>query len=63
MSLDESMLCKPITTKEENMARESKHRKDQRKKPSLTLKERRARKQEKKQHKVEHFIENPNLIE
>lgn len=45
------------------MARESKHRKDQKKKPTLSLKERRAKKHEKKQHKDEHFIENPHINE
>ena len=38
------------------MAKESKHRKDERKKPQLTLKERRAKKLEKKQHKHEHHV-------
>ncbi len=36
------------------MSREVKHRKDQRKKPTMSLKERRAKKHEKKQHKTEH---------
>ncbi len=36
------------------MAKESKHRKDERKKPSMTLKEKRAKKWEKKHHRVEH---------
>ena len=39
------------------MAKESKHRKDERKKPQLTLKERRAKKHEKKERKQEHFID------
>lgn len=39
------------------MAKESKHRKDVPKKASLTLKEKRARKHEKKQHKQEHQVE------
>lgn len=39
------------------MAKESKHRKDIRKKPALTLKEKRARKHEKKLHKSEHHID------
>lgn len=39
------------------MSKESKHRKEDRKKPQLTLKERRARKQEKKHHKNEHQID------
>jgi hypothetical protein len=44
------------------MARESKHRKDQRKKPTMSLKERRAKKHEKKHHKPEHAI-GENIIE
>ncbi len=39
------------------MARETKHRKDQKKKPTMTLKERRAKKHEKKQHRFEHQID------
>lgn len=35
------------------MSKESKQRRDERKKPTMTLKERRAKKQEKRQHKVE----------
>ena len=38
------------------MAKESKHRKDERKKPTMTLKERRAKKQDKKLHKQEHQL-------
>jgi len=38
------------------MSKESKHRRDARKKPSMTLKERRAKKQEKRQHRQEHGI-------
>ncbi len=38
------------------MAKESKHRKDVRKKPTMTLKERRAKKHDKKHHKEEHEI-------
>jgi hypothetical protein len=45
------------------MVRESKHRKDQRKKPLLSLKERRAKKHEKNQHKTAHHIEDQHLIE
>lgn len=42
------------------MSKESKHRKDVRKKPTMTLKERRAKKHEKHQPKPEHLIdENP----
>ena len=44
------------------MARETKHRKDQKKKPTLTLKERRAKKHEKKQHRFEHQIDE-SIIE
>lgn len=39
------------------MAKESKHRKDERKKPSMTLKERRAKKHEKRLHKPEHRVD------
>lgn len=39
------------------MVKESKHRKDIRKKPALTLKEKRAKKHEKKLHRLEHSIE------
>ncbi len=39
------------------MAKESKHRRDERKKPSLSLKERRQKKQEKRRQKHEHFID------
>lgn len=52
--------CCGSTTKEDSMAKEAKHRKDVKKKPSMSLKERRAKKHEKKQHKQEHFIE-PNV--
>lgn len=45
------------TIKEENMAKESKHRKEGRKKAQMTLKERRTKKHEKKQHKHEHHID------
>lgn len=38
------------------MAKESKHRKDERKKPQLSLKEKRARKWEKKHHREEHNV-------
>lgn len=41
------------------MAHESRSRRDQRKKPQMTLKERRAKKHEKKFHKDEHIIQ-PN---
>ena len=43
------------------MSKESKHRKEDRKKPQMTLKERRAKKHGKKQHKVEHQVDQ--LIE
>ena len=39
------------------MSKESKHRKDERKKPTMSLKERRARKHEKKARREEHRIE------
>ena len=39
------------------MAKESKHRKDERKKATMTLKERRAKKHEKRQHKQEHRVD------
>ena len=39
------------------MAKEAKHRKDQRKKATMTLKERRAKKHEKKQQKLHHEID------
>ena len=47
------------------MAKESKHRKDVRKKPTMSLKERRIKKHEKRQQKHEHFIdtEHPDVIE
>lgn len=38
------------------MSKESKHRREERKKPSMTLKERRARKHEKQLLKHEHRI-------
>lgn len=47
------------------MSKETKHRKDQKKKPLLTLKERREKKHLKRQHKQEHFIEGSegNIVE
>lgn len=45
------------------MAKESKHRKDVKKKPLLTLKERRAKKHEKRQHKPEHEIGGEHMTE
>lgn len=39
------------------MAKEAKFRKDERKKPTMTLKERRAKKHEKKQQKHEHQVD------
>lgn len=44
------------------MAKESRQRRDQRKKPTLSLKERRAKKHEKRQGKQEHHIDE-NVIE
>ena len=39
------------------MVKETKHRKEDKKKPTMSLKERRAKKHEKKYHKDEHFID------
>lgn len=39
------------------MSKESKHRRDERKKPQMTLKEKREKKHQKRQHKQEHLIE------
>lgn len=39
------------------MAKESKYQREDKKKPQMTLKERRAKKHEKKQHKYEHQID------
>ncbi len=44
------------------MAKESKHRRDERKKATLTLKERRAKKHEKKRMKNEHNISTEGPI-
>lgn len=44
------------------MAKESKHRRDERKKPSLSLKERRAKKHEKKRMKNDHIISSEGPI-
>jgi hypothetical protein len=44
------------------MAKESKHRRDERKKPTLSLKERRAKKHEKKRMKSEHNISTEGPI-
>jgi hypothetical protein len=41
------------------MVKEFKNRRDERKKPSLTLKEKRAKKQQKRKQKYEHNIESP----
>ena len=45
------------------MAKESKHRKDSRKKPTLSLKEKRAKKHEKKQHRFEHAVDESHIEE
>lgn len=45
------------------MAKESKHRREDRKKPQLTLKERRAKKQEKRLYKPEHHIDIDQPLE
>lgn len=39
------------------MAKESRHHRDERKKPTMTLKERRAKKHEKRAQKHEHLID------
>lgn len=44
------------------MAKESKHRRDERKKPSLSLKERRAKKHEKKRMKNDHIISSEGPV-
>ena len=49
-----------LQTKENTMAKESRQRRNERKKPTMTLKERRARKHEKK-HPREHIVDNPIL--
>lgn len=41
------------------MSKELKHRKDEKKKPQMTLKERRAKKHEKKAHKNVHIVDQP----
>ena len=46
------------------MSKESKHRREERKKPTLSIKEKRAKKQEKRHQKQDrtHLIdENPNM--
>lgn len=43
------------------MAKESRHRRDERKKPTMSLKERRAKKLEKKRQKYEHRIDEQVL--
>jgi hypothetical protein len=40
-----------------SMSKEQKHRKDERKKPTMSLKERRAKKHEKQQQKHEHRVD------
>lgn len=44
------------------MAKESKHRREDKKKPLMSLKERRAKKHEKKQHKDEHRVGIEDII-
>lgn len=39
------------------MSKEFKHRRDEKKKPAMSLKERRAKKHEKRQQKMEHRID------
>ena len=43
------------------MGKDQKHRKTEKKKATMTLKERRAKKQEKRHHKIEHRIEDINV--
>lgn len=43
------------------MSKDHKHRKEDKKKPIMSLKERRAKKHEKRQHKIEHRIEDVNV--
>ena len=43
------------------MSKEFKHKRSDRKKPTLSLKERRAKKHEKRMHKQEHHIDEPIL--
>lgn len=45
------------------MVKEARHHRDERKKPSLSVKERRAKKHEKKQQKLQkyHIIEETNI--
>ncbi len=47
------------------MSKEMKHKKDERKKPTMTLKERRAKKQEKQQHRYDndHTVSTPPTFE
>ncbi len=46
-----------FSTKEEKMGKESKNRREEKKKPQLSLKERRAKKLEKRMNKQSHNIE------
>lgn len=46
-----------LKTKEGYMSKEFKHRRDEKKKPAMSLKERRAKKHEKKHLKIEHSID------
>ncbi len=43
------------------MSKDAKHSRNIKKKPKLSLKERRAKKHEKQQHKHEHHIEGPAI--
>ncbi len=45
------------------MSKESKHRREDRKKATMTLKERRAKKHEKKVHKNEHRIDETPIVQ
>jgi hypothetical protein len=45
------------------MSKESKHRREERKKPTMSIKERRAKKNEKRQHKHEqHRIDDHPIV-
>jgi hypothetical protein len=49
--------------KEEGMSKEKSQRRDERKKPTMSLKERRQKKHDKKAHKQEHHFESPGSFE
>jgi len=51
---------KPFNQEDFYMAKESKHRKNEKKKPTMTLKERRAKKHEKVRMRSEHLTAGPH---